>query len=416
MSTRNGTFKRIRLKSPTRPVPVTANNIPMSSRHNTSILPSIVDTASPSCPFEEFQIEIHFHILSFLDFQASPLVKENIPIYLKRLLQNYGSISKSTLKFALLYLQMNPIIGYDNFETPYVLDFLLWCIRNKVAFQKFVVGHDMSMRAMHLHQYLITNCNFAKLQEFKTLSKPDVGPQSLFMDLTHNNMLESQHLPLNILNADYTLHDAIVQSLGVKQQPVLKSLLVNLKIEVYHRPILDTFCHTLEKLELFLCHSLSIKETDAFYTGLNDICTAISKMTKLKELEITVFGNPKHFLQQVNYPLDIKSNSLETFVLKQANVNILECPNLKQCHLVNDVDDGNVRIKETDDISCDDDNICELKYGQVKGDLHGTFRVPNECMFHIELERDPDFSDDDDDSDDGIPFPVQLLFNALRDF
>ena len=416
MSTRNGTFKRIRLTSPTRPAAptVTGNNIPVSSRHNTSTLPSIVDSAKPSCPFEQCQNEIHFHILSFLDFEVGPLERENIPIYLKRLLQRYGSISKSTLKFALSYLQMNPVIGYDNFETPYVLDFLLWCIRNKVAFKNFVVGHELSMRAMHLHQYLITNCNFAKLQEFKTLSKPDVGRQSLFMDLTHVNMLDGHFLPLNILNADYTIHDAIVQSLGIKQPPVLKSLLVNLKIEVYHRPVLDVFCHTLEKLELFLCHSLSIQETDAFYTGLNDICAAISKMTKLKELEITVFGNPKHFLQNVNYPLDIKSNSLETFVLKQANVNILECPNLKQCHLVNDVDDGNVRIKETDQISCNDNNICELKYGQVKGDLHGTFRVPNECMFHIELERDPDFSDDDSDND--IPFPVQLLFNALRDF
>lgn len=408
MSTRNGTFKRIRLKSPTRPVPGTANNIPMSSRHNTSILPTIVDSASPSCPFEQFQIEIHFNILSYLDFGVGPLKKENIPIYLKHLLQNYGSISKSTLKFALSYLQMNPIIGYDNFETSYVLDFLLWCIRNKVAFKNFVVGHDMSMRSMHLHQYIITNCNFAKLTEFKTLSKPDVGPQSLFMDLTNANMLDSHYLPLHILNADYTIHNAIVYSVGVKQQSVLKSLLVNLKIEVYHRPILDTFCHTLERLELFLCHSLSIKETDAFYTGLNDICTAISKMQKLKELEITMFGNPNHFLQQVNYPLDIKSNSLEIFVLKQANVNILECPNLKQCHLINDVDDGNVRIKETDDISCDDDNICELKYGQVKKDLHGTFRVPNDCMFHIELDRDYDFSDDD--SDDDI---LQFLFNVF---
>lgn len=356
-------------------------NATMSNIENT-VIHTVVKGATPSCPFEELQDGILFHILSFT-FSAS---EYNVFI------SAFANSSKCCLRTCLGYMQTYPIavsadvrlICHDDASISKVPLKIAWMNRYRVKIGRFTCIHHITPLSYNMAKHTIESCNFDNLTD-------------LHIHRHHHQLTEflrdfevlSKNFPISIFDENYQIHDALVRKIGQAGQ--LEILRVQIFAEAYHRPILSTFASSLKMLVLTVMRFTRCNKI--YKTATEDISTAIENMPRLETLHIMGYGT------EYEEKIEIKSKSVETLILGCGcpHISFVDCPKLKDltCH-----DGRNANLSDEDILDINSNGQIQFPFSGNNSRLTVKALIPANCLINVYFDQDEEWNDQDSESGD----------------
>lgn len=348
-------------------------------------MPNIENTvigATPSCPFEELQDGILYHILSFT-FSAS---KYNVFI------RTFANASKCCLRTCLGYMQTYPIavsadvrlICHDDVSISKVPLKIAWMSRYRVNIGRFTCLHHITPLSCNMAKHAIDSCNFDNLTDLHIHRH-----HHQLTELLRDFEVLSKNFPLSIFDQNYQIHDALVRKIGQAGQ--LEILRVHIFAEAYHRPILSTFASSLKMLVLTV---MRFTHCDKMYqTATEDISTAIENMPHLETLHIMGYGT------EHEEKIEIKSKSLKTLVLGCGcpHISFIDCPKLKYftCH-----DGRNANLSDDDILDINSHGQYQFPFSENNSRLTVKALIPANCLITVMFDPDEEWDDQNSESED----------------